>query len=64
MTVREGPDDLPWFGIGRGLATQPAPDGLDQIGGQMGEVAQGLVLDLAPVAVRAAQQMGLVHAPL
>src|SRR5262245_8341504 len=62
--MRKGPDDFPGSGIGRGLAPQPAPNGLDQIRGQVREVAHGLVFDLAPLAVRAAEQMGFVDAAL
>ena len=62
--MRKGPDDFPWSGIGGGLAPQPAPNGLDQIRGQVREVAQGLVFDLAPRAVGAAEQMGFVDAAL
>ena len=56
--------DLPWFGFFRTFATKPTPDGLDQIGRQMREITEGLMLDLAFLAKGAAQEMGLVDASL
>jgi hypothetical protein len=53
--------DLPWF---RSFATKLTPDGLDQIGWQMREITDGLMLDLAVLAKGAPQQMGLVDASL
>jgi hypothetical protein len=47
-----------------GLAAERAADEVDDRIGQMREVAQRLVLDLARVAVGASQQVGLVDAAL
>jgi hypothetical protein len=44
----------------KGLALQRAADDLDQGIGQVRQVAQGLVLDLAVLAVAAAQQAGAI----
>ena len=43
---------------------KPSANDFDQVIGQMGEVAQRLVLDLACVTIGAAQEMGLVDAAL
>ena len=43
-----------------GLALQGPADDLDDIGGQMGEVAEGLVLDLAVLAEGTSQEVGFV----
>ena len=43
-----------------GLALQRAPDDLDEFIGQVRQVAQGLVLDLAVLAIAATQQVGAV----
>jgi len=42
------------------LALQRAPNDLDEFIGQVREVAQGFVLDLAVLAVAAAQQVGAI----
>jgi hypothetical protein len=47
-------------GSNEGLALQRAPDDVDQRIGQMRQIAQGLVLDLAVLAVAAPQQVGAV----
>jgi hypothetical protein len=47
-------------GGNEGLALERAPDDVDQRIGQVRQVAQGLVLDLAVFAVAAAQQVGAV----
>lgn len=44
----------------KGLALQRATDEVDEGVGQVGEVTEGLVLDLAVLAVRAPQQVGAV----
>ena len=46
------------------LAAQGASDQLDDGVGEMGEVAEGLVLDLAVFAVGTSEQVGAVDAPL
>ncbi len=46
------------------LAPQAAPDEIDQLGRQVAQVAHRLGLDLAVLAVRPAQQVGLVHPAL
>ena len=46
------------------LAPQAAPDEIDQLGRQVAQVAHRLGLDLAVLAVRPAQQVGLVHLAL
>src|SRR5579859_3828444 len=43
-----------------GLALQAAADELDEVVGQMGEIAEGLVADAIAVAKAAAQQMGVI----
>src|SRR5256885_1391660 len=53
--VREHPDRL---------AAQPRPHQLDQLLGQVGDVPDGLVLDLAALPIGAAQQMRDVLPPL
>ena len=58
LTICHGLDSSEHF------ATKPTPDGLDQIGWQMREITEGLMLDLAVLAIGAAQQMGLVDASL
>ena len=62
MSVGIRSDDLPGFGIRRGITAEPASDDLDQIRRKVGEVTESLVLDFAPLAVGPAEQMGLVHA--
>ncbi len=67
-------DRCPWgkvlFTISHGLESgeespqKPTSDGFNQIRGQVREVAQGLMSDLVPVAVGAAQQMRLIDAAL
>ena len=47
-------------GRNEGLALQRAPDDVDQRIGQVRQVAQGLVLDLAVFAVAATKQVGAV----
>ena len=47
-------------GRNEGLALERAPDDVDQRIGQMRQVAKGLVLDLAVLAVAAAQQVGAI----
>lgn len=56
----QGTQDLhPGLGLHRGLALQGRLQVLDGMLGQVGDVAQGLVLDLAVLAVGAAYQGGL-----
>lgn len=43
-----------------GLPLQCAANHVDQRLGQMGEIAQGLVLDLAVLAIAAPEQMGAI----
>ena len=62
--MRKRSHDLPWFGFFRAFATKPTSNGLDQIGRQMREITEGLMLDLAVLAKGAAQQMRLVDASL
>ena len=53
--------DLEGLGGGNeGLALERAPDDVDQRIGEMRQVAQGLVFDLAVFAVAAAQQVGAI----
>ncbi len=42
------------------LARQPTADDVDEVGREVGDVADGLVLDLAAFAIGAAQQVALV----
>ncbi|MES1264666.1 MAG: hypothetical protein ABUU24_03325, partial [Variovorax sp.] len=61
MAVGARARDLERRGHGHeGLALQRAPDDLDEFVGQVRQVAQGLVLDLAVLAVAAAQQVGAI----
>jgi len=63
VAVRPGGDDLEALaGRHERLAAQRPADDVDQAVGQMREVAQRLVLDLAVLAKAAAQQMGAVDA--
>ncbi len=65
MAVGVGAQDFEGVAGGdEGFAAQGAADHLDERAGQMGEVAEGLVLDLAALAIGLAQQMGLVNAAL
>ena len=62
VSVGEGAEDLPSVG-GRGAGAavlEALADGLDEVAGEMGDVAEGLVLDLAVLAVSAAEEMGSV----
>ena len=53
MTVRQAADDLELSPRRGDLAAQSAADGVDKIRGQVREVSEGLVLDLAVLAVAA-----------
>jgi len=61
VAVRQRPADL---GLAAGdhqlLALEDLADRSDRLSGQVGEVADGLTLDLAALAVGAAQQGGLI----
>ena len=45
------------------LAAQSPSDGVDQVGRQMGQVAERLMLDLTVLAVVSSQEMNLVDLP-
>jgi len=60
VAMRKGADNLPRALRGEGLTTQSAPNEIDEIGREMGEVAKGLVLNPSILAVCSAQEMGLV----
>jgi hypothetical protein len=65
MPVRARAHDLEGLGDGHeGLALEGAADDVDEGFGQVGEVAQGLVLDLAVFAVAATQEVGAVDLAL
>ena len=59
MTVRERSNDANGVGGGdEGLALERAFDEVDEVIGQMGEVAEGLVSDGLSLANGASEQMG------
>ena len=65
MSVGQGAHDLKatrrsW----RQLTAQVLADGVDELRGEVGDVADGLVLDLAALAVGTAEQVGLVELAL
>jgi hypothetical protein len=61
MAVWQAPFDLePLACDDMGLAAQRLADELDRLHGQVGEVGERLVLDLAVLAIGVAQKMGLV----
>src|SRR3972149_5270982 len=66
VSVRKGAQDLKGSaaGPGRQIAAEPTADGLDQVRGGGGEVGGGLVFDLAPLAIGAAQEVGFVDPAL
>lgn len=63
MPVREGANDVPLPTLVGWLATQPSSNGIDQIGRQMGQVSEGLMLDRTVLSVGSSQEMGLVELP-
>ena len=48
------------LGIDEGLAFESPADEIDDVGGEVGDVAERLMLDLAVVAEGSAQEMGVV----
>jgi len=58
----KGANDVPGF-TGLALSSEFAANGLDQVGGQVGDVAQRLVFDLSALAVGTPEQVGLVGLP-
>ena len=48
------------FGIDQRFAFESSADEIDDVVGEMGDIAEGLVLDLAVLAEGSAQQMGVV----
>ena len=45
------------------LPSQPSSDGVDQVGREMGQVSERLMLDLAAFSVGSSQEMGLIDLP-
>jgi len=66
VSVGEGAQDLkaPAARPRWQIAAEPGTDGLDEIGGQVGEVTEGLVLDLASLAIATPQEVGFVELAL
>ena len=48
------------LGIDQGFAFESSADEIDDVVGEVGDVAEGFMLDLAVVAEGSAQQMGMV----
>jgi hypothetical protein len=57
VPMRETANDFPRTLVRRRLSGQSPPNGVDQVGRQVGEIAEGLVPDLASLAKGPSQQM-------
>ena len=55
--VKSGMDVL----LEEGFAGQATADDVDQVGGEVGEIAEGFVLDLGAGAEGAAEEVGLIE---
>ncbi len=53
-------NDLPWATIFRRFSAEPSSDGIDQVGRQVREVAERLMLDLSTISIGTPEQVGLV----
>lgn len=57
VSVRQTANDFPRSARDRRVARQAAPNRLDQVERQMGEIPERLMLDLAAIAIGASQEM-------
>ena len=62
MPMWERPEDLKIPRDRRLPRLQPPANDIDEVGRQVREIAEGLVLDLALLAIGSPEQMGLVDA--